>query len=424
MKAKLLTLIAIFCLASLADAAITAAQFNPRNCGTFTGSGAPLNAYSYGGFRPFWFEIQTSIVSRVTASGGTSSATVYDTVVSRESPATTVTDYLVTIVSSQWPRTNGVEVTVTSENPAILSNPVDGLMSYVSDGDVGIIATSSLVTLTNTVTCSTAIGQTIDTVTNFVAGSLTKHIRDAADALLTGKDPSTTRAIFSSVNETTTNYVRNASLWCGDLSNLACPSPWNSEAGRYKAGTLISKRHILFAAHYQIATNSAIRFIAADGSVVERTMTAKQIMPNYSPYYPDLCVGLLDSAVPDSIPFAKVLPTNWASYIPTLAQTPALSTDQNDNLNVCNITGIGPKVSFGAPTNSVRLPFYSTPVVGDSGNPIFWMINGQLVMLSAFTTPINGTSVMDQYTNINTVMTNLGVTNQLTDVDLSGFPTF
>lgn len=422
---KTLTLIGIFCCASGVDAAITAARFAPRNCGTFTGEQTPLVSYAVGGFRDFWFEVGLTSTPRVTTSGASSAVVIQDQLVSRDTPATTVTDFQLTVTKSNFIRQDA-DITVVSLNPSILGDPVNGVMSYLSSGSASVVAASSLLTITNSATTSTIGGQTVDTVTNFVTGSLTKHIRDSVDALLAGKTPAAAMPVYSSVDLSTTNYTRNSSLWCGAISNLPCPSPWNSDGGVFKAGTLISRRHILFAAHYQISVGAKVRFVAADGTASERTMTAKEIMPNYTPYYPDFCVGLLDSDAPASIPFAKVLPANWASYIPTFAGTPAASLNQNESLSVRNVRSIGSAISFISPTNAVRNPFYQTIIEGDSGNPIFWIINNEFVLLSVFTSggAGMGTSIMDQFANINTAMANLGVTNQLTTVDLSGFPTY
>ncbi|MEN9841224.1 MAG: hypothetical protein RL376_1024, partial [Verrucomicrobiota bacterium] len=70
--------------------------------------------------------------------------------------------------------------------------------------------------------------------------------------------------------------------------------------------------------------------------------------------------------------------------------------------------------------------FYEEKIGGDSGNPAFLIINGQLVLLTCWTYGGggSGTSVHNQKAAINTLMTTLGGGYQLTPVDLSAFPSY
>jgi len=257
-----------------------------------------------------------------------------------------------------------------------------------------------------------------------VVGSVREEAEAAVDDRIS---VSVDKYIYSTQDHTTPTYVRNGDCWAADL-DLTCISPWNSTNANKRAGTLISPRHIIFATHYQIGTGATVRFVDPSNNVVERTMTAKQNMPGYVPYWPDLTVGLLNSDVPVDITFCKVMPDDWVDYLPTQSSgIPALCLDQEEKALVTDISNIdGSYCSFKVPTDETRLQLYESKISGDSGNPAFMIVNNELILLTVWTYggAGSGTSVHNQKSNINSVMTSLGGGYQLTEADLSGFTDF
>jgi len=253
--------------------------------------------------------------------------------------------------------------------------------------------------------------------------------------------------IYSTQDHGTPTYVRNTNCWAYGL-DLTCISPWNSSGLYTKAGVMISPRHIACAGHLPIPDGSTIRFIEADGTVVTRTMDTMIIHPDYAPYYPDIAIGVLDSDVPSSITFAKILPQDWRDYvIPYLASgseyvpwaagpaeyslwgIPAVYIDQEEKILVSDAwklyvppESVNATLSCTTPLDADRALFYETIISGDSGNPIFIIINDELVLLSVITSagPV-GTNFSYFKDDINTMMTTLGGGYQLTEIDLSGF---
>ena len=83
----------------------------------------------------------------------------------------------------------------------------------------------------------------------------------------------------------------------GDL-DITCVSPWNSSGGHKKAGTLVTPRHIIGAAHYEYSVGTVVRFVEKNGTVHDRTVTGKARHPECRNYTPDLTIYTLDSDLP------------------------------------------------------------------------------------------------------------------------------
>lgn len=237
--------------------------------------------------------------------------------------------------------------------------------------------------------------------------------------------------MFSSQDHAAPAYVRNVNHWAAaHVQKLTCCSPWNSDGSFTKAGTLISPRHVVFATHFLPAVSSTIRFITTDNTIVTRTITALESITVTGVLYPDITIGILDSDVPASISFAKVLPDGWEAKLPniTTVRPPAICTDQEEKLLIRAADSIDASqpdalATFVSPPDVAYLTFYENLISGDSGNPCFFLINGELVLLTVWSRGGGGqgTSVAAFKSEINTIMTNLGGGYQLTEVDLSGF---
>jgi hypothetical protein len=375
---------------------------------------------------------------RVVASGSTETVTVLDRVTLRTTAATTVSDY-----TWSWTpaATNLSAATVErlTSNPAVIVPDPDNIYRwiYVSDGTAAITLRTGAVTYTATVTTSTATPVLVDTPQGYASASLSAHILSQVDPLLVGKTPAAALPLFSTQDHTTPTYVRNTGAWCAPYAAaLTAISPWNSQGGGGMAGILISPRHVLFCTHWR-PSGGTIRFIAADNTVITRTLTAVSSLPGYSGYYPDLSVGVLDSDVPGTIAFARVLPDNWAAKLPTVNSTslrlPALGLDQEEKATVRDLSTLtagsgsyGAVAAFAPPSNGTRAGFYEDVVLYDSGNPACLFINGQLVVLTCWTFGGSGQGTFTTYhrTAINALMTSLGGGYQLTDADLTGFPSY
>jgi len=352
-----------------------------------------------------------------------------------------VTDYQLTAVTSG--ALLGATLIWESLDTNVATVDSSGFVTHVSAGDVTIRLTISGQVEEAVLTMAVGGGTTQISVSSYVSGSLARHIIDGVDTRLAGKSAATALRIFTSQDHTNQVYVRNPNVWCSDLVApvLTCLSPWNSTGSYTMSGTLISPRHIIFAAHYQIATGATVRFVKSDGTVVNKVMTAKLTHPNYTPYYPDITIGVLDSDVPSDISFARILPASVVPYLPSFGSIignqwcnlPSLTLDQEEKALVTNyyaeqIQFVGQLTSkFTNPVlGTLRAPFFENKIVGDSGNPALLIINNTPVIVCVWTSggAGSGTAIANHKAAINTMMTTLGGGYQLTEIDLSGFPTY
>jgi hypothetical protein len=372
-------------------------------------------------------------VARVIAQASSSVVTTQDVTVTRSAGATTVTDYV-------WNWTpNGHNVLPTSvvrssSNPAVIApHATDPYRwTWTGNGTATLQLATATAIYTADVTTSTATGATADTYLSTTASTMRAQVETHIDTLLAGKTASVALPIFSTQNHAAGVYVRNASCWAAGV-DLTPISPWNSSGGAYNAGILISPRHVLFATHYLPATGCTMRFVKADNTVVTRTLTAMVSLSTTADYYPDMTVGVLDSDVPAGIGFARVLPDNWASYLPTLATRPlpTVGTDQEEKLLVRELSTLtnppGARAVYAVPADQQRRAFYEDVISGDSGNPSCLIVGNQLVLLNLWTFggAGQGTSVQAFRTALQSAMTTLGGGyTTLTNIDLSGFTSY
>lgn len=365
----------------------------------------------------------------VSSNNGTSNVTILDTHISRTIQSNVVSDFQFSSVVQGFQSSDNWIFTSSNEAVAVVDQS-SGYVTYVSNGSSTI--TASLRDYSHEFQLSFTSGseETYDEFISYVSGSAAENATSAIDNRIATKfNAATNLKLFTSQDHTNQIYVRNGNVWCSDL-NLTCISVWNSTGGATRAGTLISPRHIIFAAHYEINVGATVRFVTMNGTVVNRTMTAKMRHPDYNPHYPDLTIGVLDSDVPNTIGFAKILPADWENYFPSLDnQTyalPSVGLDQEEKATIQDLYALGTMVSSKRPIDSKRLALYEDKITGDSGNPMFIIINDEPVILTVWTYggSGSGTSIAYHKNTINSIMTTLGGGYQLTEADLSNYNSY
>ncbi|XP_045165764.2 uncharacterized protein LOC123529480 [Mercenaria mercenaria] len=235
------------------------------------------------------------------------------------------------------------------------------------------------------------------------------------------------KKIFSVQDHNQKRYLRSDKCWAYSL-DLTPISPWNSMGHTRKAGTLISPRHALWARHYSMKVNTTLRFVDKNNNVVDRCIVKTSLIPTHGhPYLRgyDIVVGELDRDVPSTISFAKVLPRNLTTIRPGRVHIPVFDTDFEEKALVANLNYESSNMIWlGTPSHSsIRYPFFETKIKGDSGNPVFLVVDSELVLLFVFTYGGSGggTSITYHYDAVNDIMKRWGTGYQLTEVDLTKY---
>ena len=304
---------------------------------------------------------------------------------------------------------------------------------------------------------------------DYIPGSLAKHCSDKINDAIAGKtaeQANASVALFTDLPFSETNpsetYVRNPNFWLPSfLQKLTCVSPWNSNYGVYKTGTLVSPRHILLAEHFDYPVGTTVRFINTAGDVFHYSVTAvRSVGPSdvTDNYQSDISIACLNEDVDSSISFCKILPADWANYLPSIYGTttypylmvPAISlhstsidSEGSKAIKTVTINGLltllplpyiigESRTVMYKPNDSQQNLFFARLQLGSSGSPSFLLVNNDLVLITTWTsTSVIGVSpegigpnITDLSTLINEEMLAQGGGYTLTPIDLSEFPLF
>lgn len=176
-------------------------------------------------------------------------------------------------------------------------------------------------------------------------------------------------------------WVRNERFWLKDV-DFSCVSPWNSANKTGMAGTLISKRHIIFAKHYPLPINTEILFVDQKGEVCKR-----RIVKTKASAGSDIMIGLLESEVASGVHPAKILSENFKDYIGTGWRLPVVTFNRKEQAFLTQIQTICQDGMAGCPlltmesTNQSWKAFGEKLVPGDSGDPAFLLIGNEAILL-------------------------------------------
>jgi hypothetical protein len=445
---------------------VTDATYAPANLGDLTTPPTRYHRCGPGGSYTFYLNAQS--VTTITAAGSSSTGTVDDFDTVTETGVSTRTDYIVD-VEQLLPTPLGVKsVAIASSNEAVIANPVDGIAVGQATGAATIVARSSDGEVSaRRVAVEITTGQTVTYATAPSEGSLHKHCSDQIENRIAGRDRDS-MDLWSTRNNSQASYVWNENCWGADINNITCMSPYNTGTGNGGGGALITPRHVAFTHHlgYYPGVGKKIRYVTPSNVTEEFTITNVAIHPNnigWDINYWDIVIAKLDRDVPSSIKFAKALPEDPSLYLPTLPQDHSLAptqlrysdgrapwmrachTTQNKRLATCYLRVLPTAVKpVGSPdiytfalyavgeTASGAYPISRYPdnplgdpvVTGDSGAPAFLIVNNELVLTSLWTSPIMGFHYYADATTINGMLDDLGGGYNLTEVDLSEFPTW
>ena len=296
-------------------------------------------------------------------------------------------------ISFAYSSDNPTEININAAGQIVFLVPTE----QTSSATITIVGTNGAATTTRTVliTLTVSGASVIDVIEGGVAGSARKALSDPIDTALAGANPATQQNLYTSQDHVTPAYVRNSNFFLQGThaEALTCASPWNSRQGQNRAGTAITPRHAMLAAHYPLITGDSLRFIASDNTIITRTVVQSQRI-YYNGLSTDGQMILLDSDLPASITPCKLFPDGYETYLPAGASTdaafrlPILTLDQEEkgiiyDLRKVNNSSIK-SVVLTTPELPDRLAFYERVVSGDSGNPQFAAIGTELWIMTCW----------------------------------------
>ena len=186
--------------------------------------------------------------------------------------------------------------------------------------------------------------------------------------------------IFSPWSDATPSAIKYSSNnWASefDFSGIA----WNG----IKAGALITNQHIVLAAHLRRNIGEKVYFHRKDGTRIIRTIIGFKNLKDYDSRLGDACIQKLNEPVPDDIKVYSILNSSALGDFSSLIGAPLITTDQRRKAFIAKVT------YFSASSNKIyfsknsKVPsfMYHFVVNGDSGNPIFMVVNGELTFIAA-----------------------------------------
>lgn len=220
--------------------------------------------------------------------------------------------------------------------------------------------------------------------------------------------------IFTVRNDDQRIYRRNLSGILAGV-DLTAISVWNSEPGGInyqKTCTLVAPDVAIGANHSCPPNGTWVRFIDNKNGVVTLIVDSSQRIATT-----DIQVIKFTTPAPPRIKPAKILLKETE-----LNLGPGLYLDRDFNVHVGDLNMQKSQVFMTSPRESNRVQFWTPAVQGDSGHPIFALVDGQFALISTLHWATGGDNLRQNITAINAAMTSLWSAYQLTPFDSSAPP--
>jgi len=312
------------------------------------------------------------------------------------------------------PLTASLPVVWSSGDTDIATVTASGVVSRVADGTVTITASTPWGDATVSLDVTRVVDDPVPSDPPAV-GSAFNDCLGLLD-LIDGKAPSsTTLNVFTGYYAT--DMTRNASCWAASLDLTGC-SPYNSKSGKKKAGTLIAADIIVHAEHFPegLPNGTVVDFFTADNTRVTRTVVGTVDIEGT-----DIRLSRLNEDAPETLATYPIFDSDYRDYFPELGlvnRLPLVFLDQQERAKMAEWVGGG---SVIVPTNANALPWYTEPEPGDSGGPVFLLLDETLVLIGCFYGSTYAQPLHGQASAINAAIAALGSEHTVSVVDLSGY---
>lgn len=378
-------------------------------------------------------------------SGSTVTATVKDAVLNEGSASVTLntTDVIVSGPLSGGRLTG--PITYATSDPTIATVNGSGIITPHAPGTCIInVNCPGLNNRAVTLNVIQTAGQTTYQFANFAAGSLGAHLVSQINGLLGTTPPPTdlnsapappARGPYGNLYMFNEDGTRNADVWTGTLDTTCI--------ARNAWGTLITPDAVVMAAHTGPVVGGQFTFVDMAGNATLVTLTALSAVAGGVGDGGDVMVGKITPALGAGYTPAKLLPANYASYLPQAQYAyPTLATTQDKTLLLMDVVNFEQPVNLsgGGTTTDIYLVQSSDPTRAawynpcprylDSGSPVFMVINNALVLLTLWHYSGGlGPNYADQLNvagvnKINAALTAVGSAYTVTTANLAGFPTY
>ncbi len=155
---------------------------------------------------------------------------------------------------------------------------------------------------------------------------------------------------------------------------------WNHR----QAGTAVTPRHIVLAAHYQLKVGTSVIFHERSGKAHRRKIKRVISLNKKEGLRTDIAVALLDTPLPPTIKTYRLLPPR-EDYSHALIGSPTLITEQKRRVFLHKIRGINNNYISFQKDDSFSENLYKSLIKGDSGNPSFLLVGGEPVLIETHT---------------------------------------
>lgn len=401
---------------------------------------------------PFWFNTEAVKEDYVVTEATTTSVVEDDKNITRYTGASVMQRSLIEASVDYVLENDSLEYTYTVPDTSNTQVSSEGLVSVTSPSqsesvDVTVNATLGGKTITRTQSVTLDYTQTTNTdvISGAVSGSAREALTDVIHTAVASSSASSPTPVYSTRDFDNGVFARSSDFLLSNTHTeaITCASPWNSQQGQFRAGTAITPRHVLVAAHYTITQGNTIKFVTADNVVIERTVVGKRSLSINA----DIDLLILDSDLPTTITPCKLFPSNFEDYLPAGSSStsyaatgiPLLTINaRGERASVRELLRIIPSGQTDAATVQIKVPsetsdlypFYESTISGDSGSPVFSVIGTELWLMNLWWSAGSGTLVSSVLSDINNTITlldsDLGVSTgyAATEGDLSVYTQF